>query len=124
MPSIYLLNSAVMPVQGTYIIREVPLETFKVLVTLFYKSGKLKSFIGYEQNRELIFKWTGVNVEINRGELRELEDGDILLIMRLKYRLKDPSMKGQAVGEDDFEFFVALYRKEANLSKLNLEVGI
>jgi hypothetical protein len=113
-----------MPVQGTYIIKKVPKETFILLVNLFYRSGRLKSYLGYSQNKELLREWAGVDVEINRSELGELEDGDILLIMRLKYRVKDPSMKGQEVGVDDFEFFVSIYSKEVNLKKLNLEVGI
>jgi hypothetical protein len=109
--TVYLLNSAVMPTEGTYITKKIDRETFVFLVWFFIKLGYLVSYLGYEQNVSLIEKWTGFRVSLKRSELKELEDGDILLIMKLKYRVQDPTKKGEIVDEDDFEFYVSKYVK-------------
>lgn len=32
-----------------------------------------------------------------------------MLVMKLRYRVADPSTKGAQVGEDDFEFYYVTY---------------
>ena len=106
---VYILNSAIMPCEGSYYTKKITKNEFIILLQFFSEMNRLVSYIGYEQNKELIKKWSGVDVELNRGELKELEDGDILLIIKLKYRVSEPSEKGKIVNEDDFEFFISKY---------------
>lgn len=103
-----LTNSAVMPQHGVYRARQITKEEFVSLVQRAHAEGTLESYIGYPQNVELIRKWAGVDVALNRAETR-LEDGDVMLVMKLRYRVADPSAKGAPVGEDDFEFYVVEY---------------
>lgn len=101
---IKLLNSAMMPSEGHYSLREVDKRRFCEVLQDAHASGSLESYIGYQANIELIAKWTGIELPFNR-EVCALDEGDSLLIMKLRYRIGDPAMKGGQVDEDDFEFF-------------------
>jgi hypothetical protein len=109
---VYLLNSAVMPKEGTYVIKKISKEYFIQILKYYSELGQVKSFIGYPQNAELIYKWSGVKVDINREQLTDIETGDKMLIMKLKYRVKDPSTKGNIVDENDFEFYICVYNED------------
>jgi hypothetical protein len=109
---LFLLNSAVMPKEGTYVIKKISKEYFIQILKYYSELGQIKSFIGYPQNAELIYKWSGVKVDINREQLTDIETGDKMLIMKLKYRVKDPSMKGDIVDENDFEFYICVYNED------------
>ncbi len=104
-----LVNSAVMPQPGVYRAERITKDEFCHLVKWSHQRGILVSYIGYQQNIELIKRWTGVEVELNRG-MTELEDGDLMLVMKLKYRVADPSKKGEQVSESDFEFMTVRYQ--------------
>lgn len=111
---VHLLNSAMMPSPGTYHLIKIDKNIFKMLLEKYYSEGKLQSFIGYEQNLKLIAKWGNIRLASNRDEIRNLQSGDVLLIMKLKYRLKDTNNKAikefqQKLTEDDFEFYHANY---------------
>ena len=101
-----LLNSAMMPQAGTYEMKEISFEEFKKIIS--DKSIEIDSYIGYPQNIQLIKNWTGREIELNRSQTK-LEDGDEMLVMKLKYRVVNPSEKGKEVNEDDFEFFRIKY---------------
>ncbi|RLC49254.1 MAG: hypothetical protein DRH57_00095 [Candidatus Cloacimonadota bacterium] len=107
--AVKLLNSAVMPKEGQYSAYKISFQEFKLLLQKAHKRGELESYIGYPQNVELIRKWTGIEVPLNRAET-DLNDGDEMLVMKLKYRVSNPADKGKEVGEDDFEFFYVRYR--------------
>ena len=113
---VLLMNSAMMPEEGIYIAVKIDKKRFCELLKLANKQGVLKSYIGYPQNAELIKKWTGVEVEVNR-EKAELEDRDFILVMKLKYRVANPADKGKEVNEEDFEFFLIKYLKELPLEE-------
>jgi len=108
---IKLTNSAIIPQPGTYHARQITKEEFIALVQRASEQNFLESYIGYQQNVELIRKWTGVSVALNRAETK-LESGDAMLVMKLKYRVADPSTKGAQVNEDDFEFYLIGYSRE------------
>lgn len=102
---IYLMNSAVFP-QGNYGIyryKRASLDDLKAV--LAGEHGPWVSTIGYQQNCDLIQKWTGYTVPVNRVNA-VLEPGDQAFIMRLKQRVADPATKGAPVSEDprDWEF--------------------
>lgn len=106
-----LLNSAMMPKEGIYTMQKITKEQFCNILKEAYQKGILDSYIGYQENIDLIAKWTGIIVPFNRSETI-IEHGDIMLVMKLKYRLKDPRVKGvQTFKEEDFEFFMVNYEK-------------
>lgn len=99
---IYLMNSAVMPAgnYGTYRYKPATLEDLKLVL-----QGEYVSAIGYPQNADLIEKWTGIRVPVQRIET-SFTHGDRALVMRLRTRVANPATKGQPVSEDpaDWEF--------------------
>jgi len=105
---IKLMNSAMMPQPGTYRLRRITHTEFCRALQEATEKNMLESYIGYQQNIDLIYQWTGVHVPLSRAET-SLEDGDSLLIMKLRYRLNDPSRKGAPVDKTSFEFFEADY---------------
>lgn len=110
MKKVKLLNSAMMPCEGHYTLKRISKEQFCSELMRAWKDGILESYIGYQDNITLIAKWTGIVVPFSR-ETTTIEDGDILLIMKLAKRMGDPSMKGKIqFGEQDFEFFKAEYK--------------
>lgn len=102
-----IMNAAVMPQPGKYELAEITKGEFVELVQQADRQGLLKSYIGYQQNVDLIKQWTGVEIANNR-EQTMLLDGDLMLIMRLTYRPK-PGTKGRPVRESDFEFYSCEY---------------
>lgn len=102
-----LLNSAMMPAFGRYDYAELSPEAFANEVWAAYHSERLISYIGYQQTADLISQLAGMPIAVSR-EQTELEDGDVLLIARLRYRVADPKTKGEPVPED-FIFGIAYY---------------
>ena len=112
---IHLMNSAMMPEEGLYHNMRISHEQFKQFLVDAYEGGRLKSYIGYEQNLKFIAEWCDIRLPINR-ETVFLKDGDVMLVMRLKYRLQDVSAKTdlsfqKKLTSDDFEFFVVKFTK-------------
>lgn len=99
---IYVMNSAVMPAGnfGRYTYRPATLKDL-VIVTHGHR-GPWISAIGYPQNCNLIWRWTGIGVPCSRIETVFLP-GDRAIVMRLKGRVVNP---GSQVSEDpgDWEF--------------------
>jgi len=110
---VILLNSAMMPVPGYYKAFSIPKTLFIKILEEAYEKGNLESYIGYEQNIKLIEKWTQgkVKLEVNREQIKELRNGDIMLVMKLRYRVQSPGDKGKEVSEDDFEFMRIEFEK-------------
>lgn len=110
MRKVKLLNSAMMPKEGIYTLKRISKKEFCNLLVQAQKDGILESYIGYQDNINLIAEWTGITVPFSRANTT-VEDRDILLIMKLARRMGDPSMKGKfSFGEGDFEFFRAEYK--------------
>ena len=101
---IFLMNSAMMPDDGKYLIETIDTDTFKEAVIDADAQDNLKSMIGYPETARIIEDLTGVKIEVSRQETR-LETGDMMLICRLKYRMGDPAIKGKTKQSiDDFRF--------------------
>jgi hypothetical protein len=102
---IYVMNSAVMPAGcfGSY--RYMPATVEDLRAAVSGDHGDWKSSIGYPQNIQLIEKWTGVKIPMNRDETT-FQVGDLAIVMRLKRRVVDPSTKGSPVSDSptDWEF--------------------
>lgn len=101
------MNSAMMPTQGFYNLVQISREEFKGVLIAAASSDQLASYIGYAQNIELIQEMTGIRPALNYSKT-EVNDGDTLLIMTLKYR--KGRGKGERVAPDDFEYYLAQYR--------------
>lgn len=103
-----LMNSAMMPVEGVYKLRKITVDEARMVVA---KAAKIESYIGYPDTANYMSHVLGIEVPISRAETT-LEDGDIMLICRLRYRVQNPQEKGKFVPkDDDFEWFVAEYQK-------------
>tara|TARA_R100000655_G_C2895646_1_gene177874 strand:+ start:274 stop:597 length:324 start_codon:yes stop_codon:yes gene_type:complete len=101
------MNSAMMPCSGDYECRAIHFHDFIYSIEEAHERKELESYIGYQQNCDLIYKWSGIKIEPNRSQTT-LEHGDFMLVMKLKYRA-NPLEKGKEVKEDDFEFFIVRY---------------
>lgn len=81
---IYIFNSVMMLVEGYYYLWAISVLVFFQGVVMAYNCNQLKSWIGYEQNVELIKQEIGILVELC-WEVIEIKYGDDMLIMKLKY---------------------------------------
>jgi hypothetical protein len=104
-----LMNSAMMPDFGGYEYRQLTPDEFGRVVAAAHAANTLRAYIGYEQTAQLVERLSGVPIPVSR-EQTPVEDGDVLLIAKLAYRLGDPKAKGQPVAED-FVFGLATYRR-------------
>jgi len=95
----YILNSAVLTAPGTYQYRLIGAEEAREWAL----AGPFVSRVGYAETAQFIRDLTGVEPELSREESK-MEPGDEALVVRLKYRLRDPKVKGAfQPGPDDWE---------------------
>ncbi|MBK7477749.1 MAG: DUF1874 domain-containing protein [Haliscomenobacter sp.] len=105
--TVHLMNSAVMPRPGVYTCARISEGEFFDAIVDAYHSLKLKNYIGYPQNQQYIKECTGITLLLSREETY-LENGDQLLVMRLRYRTD--GLKGREIDPKDFEFFLVTYQ--------------
>lgn len=110
--TVHLLNSAMMPnLSGTYESKEIDAPLFASQVKLHMDAGNLVSYIGYPETAELLSELCDRKIEVSRAQTH-IEDGDILLIAKLKHRVVNPRDKGKLKPTiDDFEFARANYTR-------------
>ena len=102
---ILLLNSAVMPAEGVYTLKQISETTFKKELQDAAATSNFKSYIGYPETAQLIEKITGIEIEVSREPAR-LTPGDTILIVKLRHRVANPADKEPLqLSIDDFEFF-------------------
>lgn len=102
---ILLLNSAVMPNEGVYTLKQISTDTFKNILQQASATDDFKSYIGYSETADLIEQITGVAVEVSR-EQATLAPGDAMLIVKLRRRLANPDDKETIqLSIDDIEFY-------------------
>lgn len=106
MAKIKLLNSAMMPQPGTYCMTvAIPPRGIKT----FIGDNDFDSYIGYEETAAYLASIIGRPVPVSRAATT-LEDGDVMIICRPKYRVADPATKGKFTpGPDDYELFICWY---------------
>jgi hypothetical protein len=92
-----------MPKDGIYLRESISEDRFFQELIDAYNRGNLESYVGYPQNAEYIFKKTGIKIPVSRAET-SFESGDKALVMKLKYRMADPSTKGQPVDVSQYEY--------------------
>ena len=102
---ILLLNAAVMPTEGHYTLKQISDTEFRTLLRAAAASDNFRSYIGYPETARLIEDMTGVEIAVSR-EQATLNTGDVMLIVKLRHRVADPSTKMTlAPSIDDFEFY-------------------
>lgn len=107
----HILNSAMMPAEGFYNLRKITPQAFYQGVVTAYNHNRLKSWIGYKQNAEMITEQTGIPIDICR-DIAQIADGDSMLIMKLSYR-PEQRAKGYRAATDDFEYYEGVYIERA-----------
>lgn len=102
---ILLLNSAVMPDEGVYTLKQITETTFTKELRDAAATDNFKSYIGYPETARLIEQITGITVEVSR-EQATLTLGDTMLIVKLRQRVANPEDKEKLqLSIDDFDFF-------------------
>ena len=97
----YILNSAVVTKEGTYTYRLLDSKEAGVWIAQNY--DQLKSYVGYPATQDFIRRKFGVEVPLSR-EAMDMKFGDQALVVRLKYRVQNPTTKADvAPSDDDFE---------------------
>ena len=96
-----------MPAEGFYNLRKITPQAFYQGVVTAYNHNRLKSWIGYKQNAEMITEQTGVPIDICR-DTTQIADGDDMLIMKLTYR-PEQRAKGYRAATSDFEYYKGFY---------------
>lgn len=104
----HIMNAANMPRPGKYELVEISEAAFMSGVSQAVANGTAVSSIGYPQNIQYIRKKSGVNLPMSRNATK-LQQGDLMLIMKLKYRV-DGLPKGKDVSEEDFEYYQCTYQ--------------
>ena len=103
---VILLNSAVMPTEGTYTLKRISKETFRDALQEAAATGDFQSYIGYPETARLIEQLSGVKIEVSRAQT-ELTKGDVLLIVKLHHRIQVlPKLNTYQPALDDLEFFI------------------
>jgi hypothetical protein len=106
---LFLMNSAVTPIDGRYTVQHTDLEGARYAVAI---ADEIVSYVGYPTTAQYMEKALGIPVAVNRDHLKELRHGDIMLVCRLKYRVPDPADKGKfEPGEEDFEWLIIKYEE-------------
>ena len=102
---ILLLNAAVMPSEGVYTLKKISQAGFRTCLREAAATGDFKSYIGYPETARIIKEITGVPVEVNR-EQAVLKPQDVMLIVKLRQRVSEPTSKAAlAPSSDDFAFY-------------------
>ena len=102
---IILLNAAVMPTEGHYTLKRISDTEFRTLLRDAAETNNFRSYIGYPETARLIEQLTDVEIPVSR-EQATLDIGDVMLIVKLRHRVADPSTKMTlAPSIDDFEFY-------------------
>ena len=102
---ILLLNSAVMPTEGHYTLKQISQAEFRTVLREAADSNNFRSYIGYPETAQLIEELTDVEIEVSR-EQATLAPDDVMLIAKLRHRVADPSTKTTLEPSiNDFEFY-------------------
>ncbi|RKU10781.1 hypothetical protein C6503_19035 [Candidatus Poribacteria bacterium] len=108
--TVHLLSAAMIPTaDGTYRSSKITRELFSSYASVAKLAGDLKTYVECPETAEILSTLCGFEIEANSDKMI-IEDGDILLIAKPKYRLVDLRQKRKATSiADDFEFHSVVY---------------
>lgn len=98
----HVLNSAVLTAFGCYRFEEA---TVADLAAFLHEPGWVSS-VGYAETADAIRRWTGVSVPLSREPI-VMGLGDVAMVVRLKYRVADPTTKGRPIGAKDADWEIS-----------------
>ena len=103
---VYLLSATVMPNEGIYRLKGITEQEAREIVQ---NADEVVSYVGYDSTADYMAEVLRIPVGVNRDKVL-FNDGDIAVVCKLKYRLKDPKQKGSYSPQpDDYEWFLAEY---------------
>lgn len=103
-----LMNSAMMPREGSYILKKVSKEEF--IKRWKQCDEEMRSSIGYYNVANNLSHWLGEEIPVNRSQTT-VRDDDTIFVCKLQYRLRKPSMKKKYTPKpSDYEFYIANYK--------------
>ena len=106
-----LINAAMIPAGQSGLWRYHVISRQDAIAWLRHYAATATSYIGYMDNVALINRLAGVQVEMSR-QVAHFGVGDEALVMRLKYRVRDPGRKGKFVpNPEDFEWGLLVYEE-------------
>lgn len=107
---LFVMNSAMMPQDGHYSRVLISAREFSDILS---KANEVVSCVGYEAVSKMICNLTGKELPVNR-DITVLDEESTILVAKLPYRIKDPSLKGFIDNEDPdkYEFLIVSYIKE------------
>lgn len=108
---IKLMNSAMMPAEGSFKLRRISTRKFAILLADHYFESSIGYYHTARQIEEIVRRETGtrIQVPVNRQKTT-LGSKEFLLICKLKYRLADSRDKRTHQPEiEDLEFFECEY---------------
>jgi len=103
---LYFLNSAVITAEGVYeykILNNVT-ELQQAFRKLLPQADEVISRVGYKSTIQHIKQILNISLPLSREKL-VMEQGDVALVIRLKYRVQDPKQKGELTpSAGDWEY--------------------
>lgn len=104
------MNSAVMPQTGTYSIKKCNAETWTAeLKAIINKEVDFRQYIGYKSTLTFVEHLIGKSLGEVSWKKTELKDGDMIFVIRLKYRVTPYEKKEDTPDIRDFEYFIGRY---------------
>lgn len=106
MKKIFLMNSAMMPVDGIYTCKSISAEQFKNIFLYAKGHEGIVSSVAYPEIQDVVGKHLGINIPIDYSKgLTVLDDESDILVVKLKYRVPS-ERKGHRLGTkfSDYEF--------------------
>jgi len=98
--------------EGTYRLSRLTAAEFGRLAGEALRRGTAESYIGYEATADVVERLSGYRPEVTRRSTH-LEDGDIMLIIRLRQRVQEARAKAEVGREQNdpaaYEFFICEY---------------
>lgn len=111
---IYIMNSAMMPQEGSYSRWDISSDEFK---KIFLAADEIVSSVAYPSIQKVVGSFLDITIPIDRSKsLTEiLEDEATILVVKLKYRVphgqKGRVSAGHGQSFDDYEFILVKYER-------------
>lgn len=113
MPKVHLLNSAIMPQEGYYSLKQYDkinwTERLKEAIGQGFDKRHFQHYIGYETTLAYVENLTGIEMNGTNKDKTSLKNGDYLFVIRLGYRVDSSEKREDNPDIDKYEFFIGRY---------------
>ena len=111
-----------MPQAGTYSLEKYEAETWQAeLKAAVNEDVDFRQYIGYQSTLTFVEHLIGKSLGEVSWAKTELKDGDIIFVIRLKYRVAPYEKKEDTPDIRDFEFFIGRYWDKPLASQFGIE---